>query len=121
MQDITLFRNILQLSLYIEMFLSIVKRQFAFSVIEKIENDIRSVKPRINELTGRIRQIDSITGGISPEQTEAKLRYKKELKLRESRHKSLNDEKLRTMKICLTWSWQVYQWIIHQGVKLVYY
>ena len=88
LQDITLFRNTLKLDDYIRMFSAIMKRQLAINIIENTKGEISSMKSRNNELKGLLRQIDSRDGQGSPDQTETKDRYEKELTLLESGRRS---------------------------------
>lgn len=95
MQDITLFRNTLKIREYIQMFSAIMKRQLAQNIIEDTNGIIRNMKPRINELKGFIRQINSREENGSYEQTEEKNLYEKELILLESgRQSKQNDLKI---------------------------
>ena len=88
MQDITLFRNTLKIREYIQMFSAIMKRQLAQNIIEDTNGIIRNMKPRINELKGFIRQINSREENGSYEQAEKKNFYEKELILLESGRQS---------------------------------
>lgn len=91
-QDITLFRNTLRLPEYIRMFSFIMKRQLATNIIENTKAEISSMKSRVNELNGLIQQINSRDGGDSPDNTDRKLRYGKELLLLESGRRSKKDD-----------------------------
>lgn len=87
LQDITLLRNTLQLSDYIKLFSSIVKRQLAINVIEKTNGEIRIMKERINVLKSQC--------GKGSE--TKKNSYKNELVLTESSRK-LKEDQLETWK-----------------------
>lgn len=89
LQDITLFRNTLQLPDYIRLFSSIARRRMAINFIEKLKGEIRIKKKRIDRLKGLLTQLESQYGNnCSPDHTETKNLYKKELGLKESRRES---------------------------------
>ena len=94
LQDITLLRNTLQLTDYIKLFSSIVKRQLAINVIEKTNGEIRIMKERINVLKGLLTQLESQCGKGSETKKNS---YKNELVLTESSRK-LKEDQLETWK-----------------------
>ena len=83
LQDITLFRNKLNLAKYVQLFSHIVKRQLSINLIGKINQDIKQIKPRINQLKGLI---------IQNSESEKQLSYKNELLLLENKDKISKSE-----------------------------
>lgn len=93
LQDITLFRNFLKIPQYIQMFSAIVKRQLSVNLIKDVNKTIKSEKSQMDQLLGRIRQINSGGGMVlGEEHSEEKERCEKKIYQLQSRLDSLHRE-----------------------------